>query len=72
MNINSLKHEVELLHKTLNINQTVPDWKKQSEEILDILKEIDQLNIDEKQRQNEEAIAWHKGEFKQSSYLRNR
>ena len=66
MNINSLKHEVELLHKTLNIDQAVPDWKRQSDKVNDLLKGYEQLSLEEKQRQNTEVLEWYKGVVSQN------
>jgi hypothetical protein len=61
---NSLKKEVEILHKVLNINQEVPEWKKRSDEIQWLLEEYEQLGEEEKQKQTEETYQWYIGELK--------
>ena len=62
--INVLKKEVDLLHKALNINVKIPEWKKQSKKIIELLKEYEQLSLDEKQCQNAEVLAWYKARAK--------
>ena len=42
--INSLKKEVELLHKALNIKGDIPEWKKQSDELIEMLKASRRIN----------------------------
>ena len=59
MNVNSLKREVEVLHKTLNINQAVPAWKKQSVVIQSLLKEWAKVPQEEKEQSNREVLEWY-------------
>ena len=63
MSTNSLKREVDSLNKALNINHTVPEWKKQGDLIEQLLKEYDELSSEEKQRQTNEVIEWYNGEL---------
>ena len=65
MSLSQLKKEVDLLHKALNVNAKVPEWKKRSDEVTTLLKEYEQLSLEEKPRQNAEVLVWYKGEFKQ-------
>ena len=59
MSINSLKREVELLNKTLLINQAVPAWKKQQVEIELLLKEWEAVPKEEKDQANMEVLEWY-------------
>ena len=66
MNINSLKREVEVLHKVLNINQTVHDWKKQSVVVQSLLKEWAKVPQEGKDQVNREVLEWYKGVVSQN------
>ena len=59
MSLSQLKKDVAVLHKALNSSVEDPKWKKQANEILEILKKLDHLSIDEKQRQNAEVLTWY-------------
>ena len=61
MSINSLKREVELLHKILNIDQAVPNWKMRSAVIQSILKEWAKVPDEEKSAINDEVLEWYNG-----------
>ena len=60
-NITQLKREVEGLHKTLNMNQAVPAWKKQQVEIELLLKEWEAVPREEKDQANMEVLEWYNG-----------
>ena len=61
MSINSLKREVELLHKTLNIDQAMPYWKMRSAVIQSLLKEWAKVPDEEKVAINDEVLEWYNG-----------
>ena len=60
MNVNSLKREVEVLNKTLNIDQTVPNWKKQSVVVQSLRREWAKVPQEEKDQANREVLEWYK------------
>jgi hypothetical protein len=62
MSLSNLRKEVELLHKVL-IPSVVPEWKKRSDEIQQLLKEYYELSDAEKQQQTEETYQWYLGEL---------
>ena len=66
MNVNSLKREVEVLNKTLNIDQTVPNWKKHQVEIELLLKEWEAVPQEGKEQVNREVLEWYKGVVSQN------
>ena len=66
MNINSLKCEVKILNNALNIDQTVPGWKVQSDKVQALLKEYDLLTVEEKVQSNREVLEWYKGVVSQN------
>ena len=61
MSINSLKREVELLHKILNIDQAVPNWKIRSVVVQSLLKEWAKVPDEEKVAINDEVLEWYNG-----------
>ena len=65
-NITQLKREVEGLHKTLNIDQAVPNWKMRSVVVQDLLKEWAKVPQEEKDQINGEVLEWYKGVVSQN------
>ena len=59
MCLSQLKKDVAVLHKALNIDQTVPGWKVQSDKVQALLKGYDLLTVEEKDQSNREVLEWY-------------
>ena len=61
-----LKREVEVINRTLNIDQAVPNWKMRSVVVQDLLKEWAKVPQEEKDQINGEVLEWYKGVVSQN------
>jgi flagellar biosynthesis/type III secretory pathway protein FliH len=66
--LTNLKREVEVLHKALNLKAEVPEWKKQSDLIQQLLKENEELS-EEKQEANMEVLEWYRASLNHLTFF---
>lgn len=65
MSLKQLKREIEIVQKAINPSPTGYDWRRESAEIQQLLKDYESLTAEERAAQNAEVLrAYANGELK--------